>query len=238
MVINGRVRQACSALVDKLLEDQPEEIELQPTSKFPVIRDLWSIAAGCSGAREVQGLGAGRRLLRHGPRPATIGGCSKNSYPLSECMSCGCCLEACPQYGKVELQRHEGETTADRERASRQRSMSTSSAPHAISQVIRFNMDPTGKLNAGERLAALTEPGGIQVCGNAQNCVAVCPKTFRSRPPSATPAETPQSACSRSGSISSAADLAVKSFSAGLHRRAFHLAQMNCRRAQFQRFRG
>ncbi len=40
MVINGRVRQACSALVDRLLEDHPREIELRPMSKFPVIRDL------------------------------------------------------------------------------------------------------------------------------------------------------------------------------------------------------
>jgi len=31
-------------------------------------------------------------------------------------------------------------------------------------------------MHADERLAALTEPGGIQMCGNAQNCVAVCPK--------------------------------------------------------------
>src|SRR5688572_22312367 len=40
MVINGRVRQSCSALVDRLLEDNPEEIELRPMQKFPVIRDL------------------------------------------------------------------------------------------------------------------------------------------------------------------------------------------------------
>src|SRR5438067_2484053 len=38
MIINGRVRQACSALVDKLLAERPDEIELQPMSKFPVIR--------------------------------------------------------------------------------------------------------------------------------------------------------------------------------------------------------
>src|SRR6478735_3317262 len=40
MVINGRVRQACSALVDRLLEQQANEIELQPMTKFPVVRDL------------------------------------------------------------------------------------------------------------------------------------------------------------------------------------------------------
>src|SRR5215469_11494649 len=36
MVINGRARMACSALVDKL--DQP--IALEPLSKFPLVRDL------------------------------------------------------------------------------------------------------------------------------------------------------------------------------------------------------
>jgi succinate dehydrogenase / fumarate reductase iron-sulfur subunit len=40
MLINGRVRQACSALVDRLLSENPQEIELQPASKFPVVRDL------------------------------------------------------------------------------------------------------------------------------------------------------------------------------------------------------
>jgi succinate dehydrogenase / fumarate reductase iron-sulfur subunit len=40
MVINGRVRQACTALVDQLLRDRPGEIELRPMTKFPVIRDL------------------------------------------------------------------------------------------------------------------------------------------------------------------------------------------------------
>src|SRR5712691_7311404 len=36
MLINGRARMACSALIDKL--DQP--VKLEPFSKFPVVRDL------------------------------------------------------------------------------------------------------------------------------------------------------------------------------------------------------
>ncbi len=36
MVINGKVRQACTALVDNL--EKP--ISLEPMSKFPVVRDL------------------------------------------------------------------------------------------------------------------------------------------------------------------------------------------------------
>ena len=40
MLINGRVRQACSALVDRLLAQHPQQIDLRPMSKFPVIREL------------------------------------------------------------------------------------------------------------------------------------------------------------------------------------------------------
>ena len=45
-----------------------------------------------------------------------------------------------------------------------------------IGQVELFNTNPVGKMNAEERLDALIAEGGIQVCGNAQNCVNVCPK--------------------------------------------------------------
>src|SRR5215211_3536592 len=40
MIINGKVRQSCSALVDKLVDGQ-EAITLEPMSKFPLVRDLW-----------------------------------------------------------------------------------------------------------------------------------------------------------------------------------------------------
>ena len=39
-----------------------------------------------------------------------------------------------------------------------------------------FNAHPTGANQSAQRLDALMAEGGIQVCGNAQNCVAVCPK--------------------------------------------------------------
>lgn len=52
------------------------------------------------------------------------------------------------------------------------------SGAHAISQAMLFNGHPTGKMIADERLTALTSQGGIQMCGNAQNCVAVCPKSI------------------------------------------------------------
>ena len=91
-------------------------------------------------------------------------------------MSCGCCVEACPQYLKIETTRWPDESDDDyrvRQDAEYDRNFI---GAHAISQTVLFNSHPTGKFNAAERLEGLTEQGGIQVCGNAQNCVAVCPK--------------------------------------------------------------
>ncbi len=104
MLVNGHVRQACTALVDRLLDENPEGIELRPMTKFPVVRDLMVNR---------------RRLFRSlekvkawvpvdgyydlGPGPRQSSESQQQAYPLSECMGCGCCLDACPQYVKVEL---------------------------------------------------------------------------------------------------------------------------------------
>jgi succinate dehydrogenase / fumarate reductase iron-sulfur subunit len=47
---------------------------------------------------------------------------------------------------------------------------------HAMNQVVLINSHPTGRHNAAERLDAAMQVGGVQVCGKAQNCTAVCPK--------------------------------------------------------------
>src|SRR4029079_19491358 len=113
-----------------------------------------------------------------GPGPRQSEAQQERAYPLSQCMSCGCCLDACPQYGKIELERGAGET--DEQFESRARGVYDVNfvGAHAISQVVYYNSHPTGQLNAAARLDALMAPGGIQVCGNAQNCVAVCPKAI------------------------------------------------------------
>jgi len=177
MVVNGHVRQSCSALVDRLLADKPDEIELRPMTKFPVIRDLQVDRSRLFRALQkskawvpVDGyydMGPGERQSRTEQEAA---------YPLSECMSCGCCVEACPQYTKDELKRRENEPDESFEQRKQEAYDKNFVGPHAISQVMLFNSNPTGKKNAGERLDTLMEEGGIQVCGNAQNCVSVCPK--------------------------------------------------------------
>lgn len=177
MLINGRTRQACSALVDKLLAENPGKIELRPMSKFPVIRDLLVNRQRLFQALEkVKAWIPVDGYYDLGPGPRQSPEQQQQTYPLSECMSCGCCLEACPQYSKIEVRRQEGETEdqfAARERAAYEGGFV---GPHAISQVVLFNLNPIGQMNANERTDALMQEGGIQVCGNAQNCVAVCPK--------------------------------------------------------------
>jgi len=151
MLINGRARMACSALIDNL--DQP--VKLEPFTKFPVIRDL-------SVDRSVlfENLKAvkawvpidGTYALGEGPRVTPSE--QDEAYPLSRCISCCCCMEACPQF--TEGTGFVGAAT--------------------ISQVRLFNTHPTGKSLKRERLLALMGDGGIQECGYAQNCVEVCPK--------------------------------------------------------------
>jgi succinate dehydrogenase / fumarate reductase iron-sulfur subunit len=177
MLVNGRVRQACSALVDRLLEEQPGAIELRPMSKFPVVRDL--VVDRSRLFRALRKVHAwipvdGYYEMGSGPRQSQEE--QEQNYPLSQCMSCGCCLEACPQYVKIELARHEDESEDQfwaRTNAKFDRGFI---GAHAISQAVLFNSHPTGKMNTSQRLDALTAEGGLQVCGNAQNCVAVCPK--------------------------------------------------------------
>jgi succinate dehydrogenase / fumarate reductase, iron-sulfur subunit len=151
MLINGRARMACSALIDNL--EQP--VRLEPFSKFPVVRDLavdrsvlFENLKAVKAWVPVDGtydLGSGPRMTQEQQEAA---------YPLSNCISCCCCMEACPQFN--ESTGFVGAAT--------------------IAQVRLFNTHPTGKALQRDRLAALMGDGGIQECGYAQNCVEVCPK--------------------------------------------------------------
>lgn len=177
MLVNGRVRQSCSALVDNLLEERPGVIELRPMNKFPVIRDLVVDRSRLFRAlQKVEAWVPVDGYYDMGPGPLQSREMQETAYPLSQCMSCGCCLEACPQFTKVEITRREGESDEDYEARRRGVYDQKFVGAHVISQAVLFNSHPTGQRSAGDRLDALTSEGGIQVCGNAQNCVAVCPK--------------------------------------------------------------
>jgi len=151
MLINGRARMACSALVDKL--EQP--IRIEPFSKFPVVRDLAVdrnvLFENLKAVKAWVPIDGSYDL---GPGPRVTMKEQEAAYSLSPCLSCCCGMQAFPQF-------NEGTGLA---------------GGAAISQVRLFNTHPTGAALKRERLAALMEDGGIQECGYAQNCVEVCPK--------------------------------------------------------------
>jgi succinate dehydrogenase / fumarate reductase iron-sulfur subunit len=167
--------QSCSALVDNLTAPT-REIELEPMSRYPVIRDLMVDRRGFLRASKGQGRIPCDGYYDAGPGPVQSFEQSELRYPLSKCMTCGCCMEACPQYAKVEVHREYGES--EQEHFARRRDIENHAFMGAavISQAILFNEHPTGAMSKGERLEALMEPGGITDCGNSQNCVKVCPK--------------------------------------------------------------
>lgn len=152
MIINGVPRQACSALIDQL--EQP--IVLEPLNKFPIVRDLMVDRSRMFKAlRQVKAwipldgpYDTHERGLRISPQEWS------QTYLYSRCMTCGCCVQACPQYGP-ELD---------------------FLGPAALAQVHLKNEHPTGRYNKSERLHAIMAEGGLSDCGNAQNCVRVCPK--------------------------------------------------------------
>ena len=151
MLINGKARMACSALVDKL--EQP--ITLAPLSKFPIVRDLavdrsvlFQNLKAVKAWVPIDGtydLGPGERITPQ---------VQEQAYPLSNCISCTICMEVCPQFN--DATGFVGAAT--------------------IAQVKLFNAHPTGRVLKEDRLHALMGDGGIQECGFAQNCVQACPK--------------------------------------------------------------
>lgn len=151
MVINGRVRQACSALVDQLA--QP--ITLEPMTKFPLVRDLIVDRSRMfESLKRVKAWVPIGDTQDRGPGPKILPKDQQINYALSRCFTCGACLEVCPQVNeRIDFV-----------------------GAAIISQARLFNRHPIGKQSKVERLKALAAPGGIEDCGNAQNCLEICPK--------------------------------------------------------------
>jgi succinate dehydrogenase / fumarate reductase iron-sulfur subunit len=154
MIVNGRVRQSCSVMIDHVAPEGGSVV-LEPMTKFPVVRDL--VVDRSRMFEDLKRVKAwieidGSHDLGPGPRQSPES--QETAYPLSRCMTCGCCLEACPQVNAT----------------------SDFIGPAAISLVRLYNLHPSGEMHARDRLDAVMGEGGIEACGKAQNCVAVCPK--------------------------------------------------------------
>ena len=90
-----------------------------------------------------------------GPGPHIPNEIAQERYAYSRCMTCGCCLEACPQYGEDNY-----------------------IGPQAIAQVGFSTCIRLERSNTEERLNGMMGDDGITNCGNAQNCVQVCPMSI------------------------------------------------------------
>jgi succinate dehydrogenase / fumarate reductase, iron-sulfur subunit len=156
MLVNGYPRQACTALIENLIaETKNHEITLAPFTKFPLIRDLMVDRSSMfENLKQVHAWIETDGTWEKGPGPKISPDKQEVMYSLSTCMTCGCCLEGCPQVN-------------DR---------SKFMGPAPISLVRLYNDHPTGKTQAKKRLRALMGTEGINACGQAQNCVRVCPK--------------------------------------------------------------
>lgn len=157
MNINGRVRQACTALVEDVGDQQGDtlHITLEPMKKMPLIRDLMVDRSRMfENLKQLKAWVPIDGSYDLGAGPKQDEGVRQLRYALSRCMTCGCCLEACPQVNEK----------------------SPFIGPAAIAQALLFNLHDVGSTLANDRYEVMTSENGITGCGNAQNCVEVCPK--------------------------------------------------------------
>ena len=156
MLVNGRPRQSCTALIENYIQKEGFTITLAPFTKFPLIKDLYVDRTRMfESLKKVRGwisVDGSWDNQQFGPKISPE--VQEAIYVLSTCMTCGCCSESCPQVNE----------------------QTSFMGPAPISQVRLFNSNPTGELEKAERLRALLGEDGIAGCGNAQNCVKVCPK--------------------------------------------------------------
>jgi succinate dehydrogenase / fumarate reductase iron-sulfur subunit len=158
MNINGGVRQACTALIDDVGVPAGDRllVTLEAMRKFPLVRDLTVDRSKMFGdLKKVRAWVPIDGAYDLGMGPPQDDHVRQFRYALSRCMTCGCCLEACPQINE----------------------RSTFVGPAAIGQALLFNLHPVGRAIERERMEYLTGQEGITGCGNAQNCVKVCPKS-------------------------------------------------------------
>lgn len=158
MNINGGIRQACTALIEDVGEENGDyyEVKLEPMKKFPLVRDLVVDRTKMfDNLKKIDGWVPIDGSYDLGMAPPQDDHIRQMRYALSRCMTCGCCLEACPQVNDK----------------------STFIGPAAVAQTLLFNLHPVGQTLASERLEVMSGEEGITGCGNAQNCVKVCPKS-------------------------------------------------------------
>lgn len=151
MLINGKVRMACTTKIDGLV--QP--IVLEPMSKFSVVRDLTvdrqAMFANLGDAAPWTELDG---FVDHGNMVSLEPHEREALLALSTCIMCGACLEACPQVNE----------------------RSPFKGAFLAAQVVMANRRAPGRDIADERINSMKGQGGVGECDNAGNCEEVCPR--------------------------------------------------------------
>lgn len=150
MLMNDKPGLACQIFLNAL----GKKIVLEPMTKFPVVRDLLVDRSKMNGAlMRVQDWHSIDPYVPQGfslqPKPIN----AEFAQVLSSCISCGLCLEVCPQYHKD----------------------SSFIGAQAISRAHLMTLQASAAGNFN-RLLSLMEEGGIEDCGKAQNCQKICPQ--------------------------------------------------------------
>ena len=156
MLINGIPRQACATLIENVIKESGSfTITLAPFTKFPLIRDLVVDRSSMfQGLKKIKAWAEIDGYFDRGPGPKVLPENQEIMYAISKCMTCGCCLESCPQTTK----------------------QSAFIGPAVIAQARLLSIHPTTRKLQHDRIRVLQEKGGVGSCGNAQNCQRVCPK--------------------------------------------------------------
>jgi succinate dehydrogenase iron-sulfur subunit len=151
-VVNGRNRLACKFLMKQALKES-KVITVEPIRGFPVIKDL---------VVDMEGFFAKFRsvkpyLINNDPEPSAERVQSPQARArfddTTKCILCAACTTSCPTFW------------ADKEYV----------GPAAIVQAHRFIFDSRDQ-GAEERLALLSDSGGVFTCRSIFNCVDACPR--------------------------------------------------------------
>ncbi|HLF72243.1 MAG TPA: succinate dehydrogenase iron-sulfur subunit [Dehalococcoidia bacterium] len=155
MHINGTARLACKTSV-KSIQDEAEEITVEPAHNMPVIKDLVvDMAPFWSKLRAVKPW-----LQNHGPEPEREYIVPNESMAalgeVMNCIMCGACVADCTvmEVDKSFL------------------------GPAALAKAWRFVGDPRDDADLS-RLREYSEPSGVWDCTRCNMCVQVCPKDVK-----------------------------------------------------------